>query len=1266
MERFSRSLYYALTTIDIRKMIEDIISKGGFLKEVSYSDIENTPTTLAGYGITDAYILNGTIYLGNQSITPESVSNLGTAAYCNYITSIIQNSNDLPTSGAVYSAIAAAVSSALHFRGISTTALTDGGTETATIGGVALVPQDGDVVIYNGFEFLWESNCWNKLGDDTSYALKTIQITGDGTYITGGGDLTASRTLDLSQATKDALALAATAYQKPANGIPDSDLETAYLPLTAGSSKALSGDLYIDAISASKNIRWTYSGNTTARAMTLLGDGGIYLGTDQITNGKATHIFGANIYLKWNTTAATKSIVFDNSSVRPATTGLGIQLGQVSYPFANVYADNLYGNLALSYLTGADDLKAIEALTETSGFLKKTAANTWALTNDIEASSLKTTTESKAEFTFRATPSVAIGDSAIIKKIYGRTLVWNQLVNGTFTNAATWALNGVTLSVSNNIGTITASSAGGRSIYQTLINGVVGHKYYVAATIKGSVSMNCGCGYSGNNRTNIWSTGTTFSRFSKILTGTTTAKEFYIYMVAANAGDSIDVKDVICIDLTKLGLDNLSESEFEALFPLLYYDKNSSGSFLNLTATGLVTNGFNQWDEVWEVGGIETVQGTNTTTSGYTRSKNYIPIFSQTAYYIKSPVQMNILFYGADMKYLGNGYTLYNKKDTVFNTPSIAHFLRFRNTNANEWSTYQNDICINLSDTAKNGTYEPYWEDDVPLNITTLKVKSPNIWDEEWKFGYYENGVFVSSANNICSKSHIPCIPSSTYYFKTAGVNMFVTFYDGSGTYISGVYTGGSPQLGTQVKDATITTPTNAYYMTFNLGAAYGTTYNNDICLNLSNPGYNGHYYPHGEFAPYADGMKQAGTASDELWQTGTRRKMAKVDLGTLTYILYSSANHTFRCTIPGKKKAEGNCICSNYVQSSVSKDAMADKEMQGIAGYEYLYIRDTAYSDATAFQAAMSGVYLIYEQANPEDFELVTPLPTMFKSDVLGTQTLLPENTSTPTTAPLVADFQYGSNAGDMVDDTEARLSEIGHRLDTFGFANLSEHPTTISGYGITDAYTKTEGDGRYLLLTGNTTQTKITGNIILGNNVFLQGLHTDGTSKRTLIGEDSHNTVIVGNASQALYLITANTSNLIHQKGGVNYSVYDSSNLTKSVLTTLLESASGYYLPLTAGSGKALTGSFYTQSIVPSSNNAYDLGTSSAKFKDLYLAGTLTADSGSFASSLLIPTLNSQTIGDVTTQWYSADSSLWVDTTDNKLKITLNGTTYYVTLST
>ena len=42
----------------------------GYLTSVAFSDLTSHPTTLSGYGITDAYISGGTIYLGSNSITP--------------------------------------------------------------------------------------------------------------------------------------------------------------------------------------------------------------------------------------------------------------------------------------------------------------------------------------------------------------------------------------------------------------------------------------------------------------------------------------------------------------------------------------------------------------------------------------------------------------------------------------------------------------------------------------------------------------------------------------------------------------------------------------------------------------------------------------------------------------------------------------------------------------------------------------------------------------------------------------------------------------------------------------------------------------------------------------------------------------------------------------------------------------------------------------------------------------------------------------------
>lgn len=296
------------------------------------------------------YYFNGTQLVPVEAMPKwgdiQNKPTFGTAAAKDYTTSITQNSTDLPTSGAVYSAIGAAVTSALYFRGISTTPLTDGGTETATIGGTALVAQSGDVVIYNGFEFLWENNVWNKLGDDTSYALKTVTIGIDTTdtnsgaysasssYLEGGGDLTAPRLFRLKATTKASLAKADSALQSGDMKIltlvvgtttiqADYNALTAktytinktaikdtlesdngyYLPLSAGSGKALTGTLYSQTILPNGNAYDLGSSSSKFQHLYLSGDAQIgsdtYIGGAlSVTNG----IEGASLYSFGDTT----------------------------------------------------------------------------------------------------------------------------------------------------------------------------------------------------------------------------------------------------------------------------------------------------------------------------------------------------------------------------------------------------------------------------------------------------------------------------------------------------------------------------------------------------------------------------------------------------------------------------------------------------------------------------------------------------------------------------------------------------------------------------------------------------------------------------------------------------------------------------------------------------------------------------------------------------------------------------------------------------
>lgn len=70
------------------------------------------------------------------------------------------------------------LSSAMHFIGAATVAITEDSKVDPKITGYTFAnAQKGDVVLYNHLEFVWDGTKWEKLGDDSSYALKTITAT---------------------------------------------------------------------------------------------------------------------------------------------------------------------------------------------------------------------------------------------------------------------------------------------------------------------------------------------------------------------------------------------------------------------------------------------------------------------------------------------------------------------------------------------------------------------------------------------------------------------------------------------------------------------------------------------------------------------------------------------------------------------------------------------------------------------------------------------------------------------------------------------------------------------------------------------------------------------------------------------------------------------------------------------------------------------------------------------------------------------------------
>lgn len=125
---------------------------------------------------------------------------------------------------------------AMHFAGTSTTAITDGGTENPTISGYT-TKTAGDIVLYNGKEFVWTGTAWEELGDEGSYALKTVTVTG-ANGLTGGGALSSNQVI--SHATPTGASAGAKGNATANNNTFLKTVTTdAYGHITASSTEAL-------------------------------------------------------------------------------------------------------------------------------------------------------------------------------------------------------------------------------------------------------------------------------------------------------------------------------------------------------------------------------------------------------------------------------------------------------------------------------------------------------------------------------------------------------------------------------------------------------------------------------------------------------------------------------------------------------------------------------------------------------------------------------------------------------------------------------------------------------------------------------------------------------------------------------------------------------------------------------------------------------------------------------------------------------------------
>ena len=356
----------------------------------------------------------------------------------------------------------------------------------------------------------------------------------------------------------------------------------------------------------------------------------------------------------------------------------------------------------------------------------------------------------------------------------------------------------------------------------------------------------------------------------------------------------------------------------------------------------------------------------------------------------------------------------------------------------------------------------------IHMNTDSIKSVGDNAWDEQW-----ENGTFNTTTGELLDgeyeKTQIRCknpikiLPNERYHFtrKSSG-EMWIIFFDNKGNVIENPTHDGGRSGNSINVDAGyypyFITPSNADTMRFYMTANYGSTYNNDIMITLVHSGWkqdtDAGYQPYWQDTLplpvirkyFPDGMKSAGSAHDEIRFNKTTKKWEKVqrigsvDLGTLDWwhnnegrMIAALAYGVFNKVLDNEP---ANAICAQY---PIKKYVHVYTNNYGLAlsyqePYLYVTVFDSAYTDAATFKAAMQGVILYYELAEPIVTEITDSFRDYYNVADFGTEQAI----SNILSAPFSADIIYQFNAVDMIRENyneieriKAALAKVGITLD-------------------------------------------------------------------------------------------------------------------------------------------------------------------------------------------------------------------------------------------
>lgn len=276
-----------------------------------------------------------------------------------------------------------------------------------------------------------------------------------------------------------------------------------------------------------------------------------------------------------------------------------------------------------------------------------------------------------------------------------------------------------------------------------------------------------------------------------------------------------------------------------------------------------------------------------------------------------------------------------------------------------------------------NGGLIPHNEGTFKHSNCNLISTGRNLWNGEWELGAYDgenDGAKIENSNSIRSKNFIKVLPNQQYYLKVED-NKFYTLYqyDINKNYIQASTVAGNSSF-------TFETDSNIYFITFDV--ADKTTYNNNICINVSDTNFNGAYEPYKEevisgigelkefdFINNVSGKKVL--ASKELTINSSDIKQVGATYTNITYFTFPKP-----FDYVGRGKTSGNIITNKY-QFATGGNWDSTNNIGYIfqtSTYNDFWIGFPKGTTLEEAQAQINGLVICYEIITPIEEEINLP----------------------------------------------------------------------------------------------------------------------------------------------------------------------------------------------------------------------------------------------------------------------------------------------------